>query len=93
LYRQNSRGIPRECCEHSRYRRIHAAFRSENFEQGTAYFQAASHVYAAAWKKQSTDPNVGTEYATSLFFSGDIDGAVRQGAVRTRLPESPNRDS
>ena len=34
--------------------------------------------YAAAWKKQKTDPAVGTDFATSLFYSGNIDGALDQ---------------
>jgi hypothetical protein len=38
LYSQNSRGIPRECCEHSRYRRIHAAYANAE----TAYTKAVS---------------------------------------------------
>lgn len=55
-----------------------AAFQSQNFEQGSAYFQAAAMTYAAAWKKQQTDPNVGTDFATALFYSGNIDAALRQ---------------
>ena len=42
------------------------------------YFAAAAKVYAAAWKKQPGDPAVGTDYATSLFYSGDVEGAVKQ---------------
>jgi tetratricopeptide (TPR) repeat protein len=42
------------------------------------YFAAAAKVYAAAWKKQPGDPALGTDYATSLFYSGDIEGAVKQ---------------
>jgi len=37
--------------------------------------------YAAAWKKQQTDPGVGTDLATSLFYSGNIDAALKQVAV------------
>ena len=55
-----------------------AAFQSQNFEQGTAYFQAAAMTYAAAWKKQQTDPGVGTDFATALFYSGNIDAALKQ---------------
>ena len=47
-----------------------AAFDAEQYDQGAAYFEAAAKVYAAAWKQQSTDPGVGTDYATSLFYSG-----------------------
>jgi len=58
-----------------------AAFQSQDFEQGTAYFQAAAMTYAAAWKKQQTDAGVGTDFATSLFYSGNIDAALKQVAV------------
>ena len=64
-----------------------AAFESEQWDQGAAYFAAAAEVYAAAWAKQSTDPNVGTDYATSLFYSGDIEAAVSQ--VEEVLAASP----
>ena len=53
-------------------------FQNQNFEQGGAYFAAAAKVYAAAWKKQATDPSVGTDYAVALFYSGDIPGALKQ---------------
>jgi hypothetical protein len=55
-----------------------AAFQKEDFEQGGAYFAAAAKVYAAAWKKQATDPGVGTDYAVTLFYSGNITGALKQ---------------
>ena len=55
-----------------------AAFQNQDFEQGGAYFAAAAKVYAAAWKKQATDPSVGTDYAVTLFYSGDIAGALKQ---------------
>ena len=63
------------------------AFDSKQYAQGTNYFEAASKVYAAAWKLQSTDPNVGTDYATSLFYSGRIDAALTQ--VEKVLAKSP----
>jgi len=48
---------------------------------------AAAGVYAAAWKKPG-DPNVGTDWAMSLFRSGDIDGAVaRLDKVLAANPE------
>ena len=53
-------------------------FQNQNFDQGGAYFAAAAKVYAAAWKKQATDPGVGTDYAVALFYSGDIPGALKQ---------------
>jgi len=55
-----------------------AAFQNQDFEQGGAYFAAAAKVYAAAWKKQPTDPGVGTDYAVALFYSGDIESALKQ---------------
>jgi hypothetical protein len=55
-----------------------AAFQKQDFEQGGAYFAAAAQVYAAAWKKQATDPGVGTDYAVTLFYSGNIAGALKQ---------------
>jgi tetratricopeptide (TPR) repeat protein len=55
-----------------------AAFQNQDFEQGGAYFAAAAKVYGAAWKKQQTDPSVGTDYSVALFYSGDIGGALQQ---------------
>jgi hypothetical protein len=55
-----------------------AAFQSQQFEQGGAYFTAAAKVYAAALKKQSGDPGVGTDYAVTLFYSGNIAAALKQ---------------
>ena len=55
--------------------------------RGRTTLEAASKVYAAAWKLQSTDPNVGTDYATSLFYSGRIDAALTQ--VEKVLAKSP----
>ena len=37
---------------------------------GVRVFLAASKVYAGAWEKQATEPSVGTDLATSLFYSG-----------------------
>ena len=63
-------------------------FAAEEIEQGVAYFAAAAQVYEAAWKKEPGDPNVGTDWATSLFYSGDFDGAVER--VRAVLEENPD---
>ena len=63
------------------------AFQAKNDAQGAAYFEAAAKVYAAAWKQQSTDPGVGTDYATSLFYSGQIDPAIAQ--IDRVLAKSP----
>ena len=65
-----------------------AAFQKQDFEQGGAYFAAAAKVYAAAWKKQATDPGLGTDYAVAQFYSGDIAGALKQiDAVLTASPD------
>jgi len=63
------------------------AFQAKNYAQGSAYFEAAAKVYAAAWKQQSTDPSVGTDYATSLFYSGQIAAALSQ--IDRVLAKSP----
>lgn len=55
-----------------------ARFKNQDYEQGSAYFGAAAKVYATAWAKQATDPGVGTDYAVSLFYSGDIPAALKQ---------------
>jgi len=46
------------------------------FAAAAPYFVAAAKEYDAAWSQQSTDPAVGTDYATSLFYAGDIQGAI-----------------
>jgi hypothetical protein len=63
------------------------AFDAKNYAKGAAYFEAAAKVYAAAWKQQSTDPGVGTDYATSLFYAGQIDPALAQ--IDRVLAKSP----
>ena len=63
-------------------------FQGNNVNQAVAYFQAAAMTYAAAWRKQSTDPNVGTDYATALFYSGKVSEAVKQ--VQTVIKVNPN---
>ena len=55
-----------------------AKFQAEEYEQGSAYFQAAARVYAAAWADKQATAGVGTDYATSLFYSGEIDQALKQ---------------
>ena len=64
-----------------------AAFDAKQYDQGAAYFEAAAKVYAAAWKQQSTDPGVGTDYATSLFYSAQIGPALTQ--IEKVLAQSP----
>jgi tetratricopeptide (TPR) repeat protein len=64
------------------------AFQKKQQSAGEQYFAAAAKVYRAAWKKQANDSNVGTDYATSLFYSGDTDGALKQ--VNVVLAKSPD---
>lgn len=65
-----------------------AAFQSQDFNGGGQYFQAAAMTYAAAWQKKKTDPGVGTDFATSLFYSGNIDSALAQiREVVKKFPE------
>ena len=64
------------------------ALQKKQQSTATEYFGAAAKVYRAAWKKQPTDPNVGTDFATSLFYSGDTDGALKQ--VNAVLANSPD---
>jgi tetratricopeptide (TPR) repeat protein len=47
-----------------------------NFTGGAPYFAAAAKEYDAAWSLRSNDPAVGTDYATSLFYAGDVQGAI-----------------
>jgi len=62
-------------------------FDQNQIDQGAAYFAAAATVYEAAWKKQAGDPAVGTDWAVALFYSGDIDGAIKR--VETVLAKEP----
>jgi hypothetical protein len=64
-----------------------AKFQAKQYAQGAEYYLAASKVYAAAWKQQATDPAVGTDYATALFYSGKIDAALAQ--IEEVLAQSP----
>ena len=64
------------------------AFQKKDQSAGARYFAAAAKVYHAAWKRQAADPNVGTDYATSLFYSGDTEGALRQ--VNVVLAKRPD---
>jgi hypothetical protein len=63
-------------------------FDAGNMQQGAEYFTAAAKVYGAAWQKQSTDPGVGTDYASSLFYSGDFNRAIKQ--AETVLAANPD---
>lgn len=64
------------------------AFQKKQQSTGAQYFAAAAKVYRAAWKQQATDPNVGTDYATSLFYSGATNAALKQ--VNAVLAKSPD---
>jgi len=66
---------------HDLYDRGDELIRAQDFEQGVEYFAAAAQLYEAAWAKEPGDPNVGTDWATSLFYSGDFDGAVQRVMV------------
>lgn len=63
------------------------AFTDGQVSQAAAFFSAAAEVYAAAWKKQPGDPSVGTDWATSQFYAGDIAEAL--GIVDMVLAQSP----
>jgi hypothetical protein len=73
---------------HDLYDQGDALIQAGDFEQGVEYFAAAAQVYEAAWAKEPGDPSVGTDWATSLFYSGDFDGAVAQ--VEVVLKEDPD---
>ncbi|MEE4275068.1 MAG: tetratricopeptide repeat protein [Thermoleophilia bacterium] len=73
---------------HDLYDQGDALIQAGDFEQGVEYFAAAAQVYEAAWAKEPGDPSVGTDWATSLFYSGDFDGAVAQ--VEIVLEENPD---
>lgn len=47
-----------------------------DFAGGAPYFAAAAREYDAAWAQRSNDPAVGADYATSLFYAGDVQGAI-----------------
>jgi tetratricopeptide (TPR) repeat protein len=67
-----------------------AAFMSNSADSSTRaaeYFSAAATVYAAALQKQPGDPKVRTDYATSLFYSGQTDAALKQ--VTQILKDNP----
>ena len=65
-----------------------AAFNQDDAEGGVAYFKAASEVYRAAWKKQPGDPNVGTDYAVSLFYMRHHDEGIKQ--INVVLKQNPD---
>lgn len=63
-------------------------YQGKQYEQGARYYLAASKVYAAALQQKATDPAVGTDYATAMFYAGNVDGAIAQAqAVLAKSPE------
>lgn len=64
-----------------------AAF-GKNLSQSVNYFGAAAKIYQAAWQKKAGDPNVGTDWATSVFYSGDIQSAL--SIVEMVLAKNPS---
>lgn len=64
------------------------AFNKNDSAGGEAYFKAASEVYRAAWNKQPGDPNVGTDFAVSLFYMRHHDEGIKQiDAVIKKNPD------
>jgi tetratricopeptide (TPR) repeat protein len=61
---------------------------SGNFTAAAPWFAAAAKVLQAAWDKQPGDPGVGTDLANSLFYAGNIQGAITQ--IDAVLKGSPN---
>jgi hypothetical protein len=64
------------------------AFAKGQWSQSANYFGAAATIYQTAWKKKAGDPNVGTDWATSVFYSGDIAGAM--SIVEMVLAKNPS---
>jgi hypothetical protein len=62
-------------------------FQDGRADEAAKYFAAAAEIYAAAWEQQPGDPNVGTDWATSLFYAGDIGAAIER--VDKVLAENP----
>jgi len=54
------------------------ALQKKDSANAANYFATAATVYAGAWKQQPGDASMGTDYATSLFYSGDTTGALKQ---------------
>ena len=51
---------------------------SGDYSSGLSWFAAAAKVLRVAWKKQPGDPSVGADLANALFYSGDIQGGIKQ---------------
>jgi hypothetical protein len=67
------------------------ALQKKDFTGASRQFAAAASVYRAAWKQQPGAPAVGTDFATSLYYSGDVAGALKQvDAVLAKSPTFQN---
>jgi tetratricopeptide (TPR) repeat protein len=64
------------------------AFAASDLGKTVAYFAAAAEVYQAAWKKKPGDPGVGTDWATSQFYAGDVARAL--GTIQMVLATNPD---
>jgi hypothetical protein len=60
------------------YDQATAALNNKDGASAAKYAEAAATVYAAAWKQQPGDPSMGTDWATSLYYAGDDQGAIAQ---------------
>lgn len=63
---------------------------SGDMAKATQYYAKVAQVYQAAWQKQATDPAVGADFATSLFYAGDTQGAL--AIVNQALKLKPTDD-
>jgi hypothetical protein len=65
---------------------------SDQLAEAVPWFAAAAKAYGAAWKKQPGDPAMGTDLATSIFYSAtsaaDIEKAVTQ--IDKVIAENPD---
>jgi hypothetical protein len=65
---------------------------SDKLAEAAPWFAAAAKAYGAAWKKQPGDPAMGTDLATSIFYSAtsatDIEKAVAQ--IDRVIAENPD---
>ncbi|HMK91908.1 MAG TPA: zinc ribbon domain-containing protein [Thermoleophilia bacterium] len=56
-----------------------------DFSAAQPYFVAAAKEYGAAWAQQANDPQVAGDYATSLFYVGDPNGALSMANKALKL--------
>ena len=55
-----------------------AALDKGDYQTMMPYATDAAKVYEAAWKKQPGDPSVGTDWSIMLFYSQQVEAALRQ---------------